>query len=92
MQRATGEAAGSLRVATSGVFEFACLSAAFDVGDLLGIAEKGNGVELESQVVVGVLAENLALGRCVKQAASGSKKLLVEIASTTLRGGPQPAV
>ena len=31
------------------------------------------------------------LGRCVKQATTGSKKVLVDIVSTVVRGGPQTA-
>lgn len=84
-------AATSVRVATTGVFEFACQPAAFDVGDLIGCSEDGAGTQLEPQEVEEVAAENLALGRCVKQAVAGSQKVLVDIVSTVVRGGPQAA-
>ncbi len=91
MQAASGTAAEKVRVATSGVFEFDCVAASFDVGDLIGSTEVGAGDQLESQEVVGVATENLAVGRCVKQAASGSEQVLVDIVSTITRGGPQAA-
>ena len=91
MQCSTGTTTESIRVATSGVFEFSCSPASFDVGDLIGCVEEGTGTELESQVVTGVASENLAIGRCVKQAASGSEKVLVDVVSTVARGGPQAA-
>ncbi len=91
MQCAKGASAETIRVATSGVFEFACLPATFSVGDLLGSTEDGTGGELESQFVIGVATENLALGRCVKQTPTGADKVLVDIVSTVLHGGPQPA-
>lgn len=91
MQAASGAAAANLRVATSGVFEFLCVAASFDVGDLIGSTEDDTGEQLQSQEVVGVATENLAIGRCVKQAASGSERVLVDIVSTTVRGGPQAA-
>jgi len=91
MQCSPGTSAETLRVATSGVFEFPSLPAAFEVGELIGSTEEGTGGQLETQVVIGVAAENLALGRCVKQAAAGSKKVLVDIVSTVVRGGVQAA-
>ncbi len=91
MQCASGETEEIIRVATSGVFELTCSPAAFEVGDLIGGQENGTGNQLESQRVVGVATENLALGRCVKQAPAGSEKVLVDVVSTVVRGGPQAA-
>lgn len=91
MQCTTGASAETIRVATSGVFEYPCSPASFNVGDLIGSTEDATGGQLEAQTVIGVAAENLALGRCVKQAASGSKKVLVDIVSTVVRGGAQAA-
>ncbi|MEM8944130.1 MAG: hypothetical protein AAGD11_03025 [Planctomycetota bacterium] len=91
MQCSMGESGESIRIATSGVFEFASVAAAYEVGDLVGGSEDSVGGHLQSQVVEGVGAENLALGRCVKQVATGSTKVLVDIVSTVVRGGPQAA-
>ncbi len=91
MQCTTGASAETIRVATSGVFEFPCLPATFEVGDLIGSTEEGTGVQLESQVVIGVTAENLALGRCVKQAASTTDTVHFDIVRTVVRGGSQAA-
>lgn len=91
MQCTTGATAETIRVSTTGVFEFSCLSATFGVGDLLGSTEDGTGGALESQIVISVATENLALGRCVKQTASGSEQVFVDIVSTVVRGGPQAA-
>ncbi len=91
MQCTTGASAETIRVATSGVFELACLPATFGVGDLIGSTEDGTGGALESQIVIGVATEDLALGRCVKLTAPSSEKVLVDIVSTVVRGGPQAA-
>lgn len=91
MQCTSGATTETIRVATSGVFEFASAPAAYEVGDLIGTTEDGAGTQLESQTVAGVTVENFALGRCVKQAPAGSEKVLVDIVSTVVRGGPQAA-
>lgn len=91
MQCSPDTSSESIRVATSGVFEFSCLPAAFEVGELVGSTEEGTGGQLESQAVIGVATENLAIGRCVKQANAGSAKVLVDIVSTVVRGGVQAA-
>ncbi len=91
MQCTPGDSAETIRIATSGVFEFSCLSATYEVGDLIGSTEEGTGGQLEAQVVIGVAAENLALGRCVKQAASATENVLLDIVSTVVRGGTQAA-
>ena len=91
MQCASGTATETIRVATSGVFEFTCFPATFEVGDLRGAAEDGAGLQLEAQAVLGVATENLALGRCVKRAPVASDKVLIDIVSTVVRGGAQAA-
>jgi hypothetical protein len=80
-----------IRVATSGVFELECLSATVEIGDLLGADEDGSGTALEDQVVAKVATANLAIGRCAKRLNPAGTRVLVEIVSTALRGGPQAA-
>ena len=82
----------SIRVATTGVFEFDCASAEIEVGDLLGPTENGAGTALVNQSVVGVAAVNAALGRCAKRVVPAGTRVLVDIVSCVLRGGPQAIV
>jgi hypothetical protein len=80
-----------IRVATTGVFEFACLSDTFQVGELVGADEAASGTALENQVVASVAAPNLAVGRCAKLVAAADTRVLVDVVSTLLYGGPQVA-
>lgn len=89
MQASPSGVSNPIRVATSGVFEFDCLSTTAEVGDLLGVDEDGTGTELTNQLVAKVATANLAVGRCAKRANPAATRLLVEIVSTVLRGGPQ---
>ena len=91
MQASNGDTAGSIRVATSGVFEFPCSQAIYQVGDLLGVTEDGTGTQLQNQEVAAVATENLAIGRCAKQVSPAADSVLVDIVSTVMRGGPQAA-
>ncbi len=78
-----------VRVATSGVFEFECLSVTSEVGDLWGADEDGAGVALLNQTVAKVATPNLAVGRCARRVNPAATRVLVEVVSTVLRGGPQ---
>ena len=89
MQASPSGVSNPIRVATSGVFEFDCVSTTAEVGDLFGADEDGTGVELMSQVVAKVATANLAVGRCAKRINPAATRALVEIVSTVLRGGPQ---
>ena len=91
MQSSAVGSADSIRIATSGVFEFDCASATFEVGDLIGAEEDGTGTQLYDQTVAAVATPNLAIGRCVKRAATDGTRVLVDIVSTVVRGGPQAA-
>lgn len=91
MQHSPADSDAPIRVATTGVFEFECLSATFEIGDLIGSAEDTLGTMLENQLVEQVASENLALGRCVKRVATAGTHVLLDIVSTVVRGGPQAA-
>ena len=78
-----------VRIATSGVFEFDCLSTTAEVGDPWGADEDGAGVALLNQTVAKVATPNLAVGRCARRINPAGTRALVEIVSTVLRGGPQ---
>lgn len=81
----------AVRIATSGVFEFDATSATYAVGALIGAVENGSGDALESQTVANVATANLAIGRCAKAVDPAASRVLVDIVSTVLKGGPQPA-
>lgn len=81
----------SIRVATTGVFQFDCPSNTFALGALVGAYEPSGGTALESQQVAGVGAANLAIGRCARAVNPADVSVLVDIVSTVLYGGPQAA-
>ena len=91
MQASPAGETNLIRIATSGVFEFECAASTFDVGDLLGLVEDGTGTELEDQLVKAVATPNLAIGRCARTVNPAGTRVLVDIVSTVLRGGPQAA-
>lgn len=78
-------------VATDFYWQVPCASATFNVGDLIGAVEKGNGTQLEDQKVVGVATANLAIGRVAKAGVS-VVSVLVRGISTVLYGGPQSMI
>lgn len=78
-----------IRVATTGVFEFDCLSATLEVGDLLASDENAAGVALLNQTVAKVTNANAAIGRCAKRLNPAGTRVLVDIVSSTLKGGTQ---
>ncbi len=89
MQASPADSTQSIRIATSGVFDFDCTSATFELGDLIGTDEDGIGTKLEDGVVIGVATPNLAVGRCAKRSDPAGTRVLVDIASTVMTGGPQ---
>jgi hypothetical protein len=78
-----------IRVATTGVFEFDCLSATFEVGDLMGSDENGGGTALLNQTVAKVSSATAAVGRCAKRVNPAGTRVLVDIVSSILKGGAQ---
>lgn len=91
MQSSDGTAIKNVRVATSGVFEFDCVSSTYDVGDLLGVNEDATGLQLQDQSIIDVATVNLAIGRCVKKVDPAGSKVLIDVVSTVVKGGPQAA-
>ena len=91
MQRSRSGDTLPIRVATSGVFEFACASATFEVGARLGVDDNAGGTALEDQQVIAVASGNpeRSIGVCAKRVAAADTRVLVDIISTALRGGPQ---
>ncbi|MEO1497505.1 MAG: capsid cement protein [Planctomycetota bacterium] len=91
MQASPAGRAGSVRVATTGVFEFDCAAATFELGQLIGLNETSSGDALEDQEVVAVATENLAIGRCAQRVEPAATRVLVDVVSVVTRGGPQAA-
>ena len=85
---ATGDA-DAIRVATTGVFEFDCLSATLEVGDLIGADENAGGTALLNQTVAKVTAANSAVGRCAKRLNPAGTRVLVDVVSSVMKGGTQ---
>jgi hypothetical protein len=89
MQASPAGATQPIRVATAGVFEFDCLSTTLEVGDLMSSDEHSGGTSLLNQTVVKVTNPNAAVGRCAKRVNPAGTRVLVDIVSTVLKGGPQ---
>jgi hypothetical protein len=91
MQRSRAGDTAAIRVATSGVFEFDCASATFEVGDRVGMDDNAGATALEDQKVIAVAAGSpqLAVGKVAKRANPAKTSVLVEIQSTVMRDGPQ---
>jgi hypothetical protein len=86
MQRTrTGDTA-PIRVATTGVFEFDCTPAAFELGDMIGVETNMERMALCNQVVKKTHRHN-AIGRVTKRQAITENTVLVDICSTVMTGG-----
>lgn len=83
--------ADPIRVCTTGVFEFDCAAATFEIGALVGPA-KQTGNAIESQKVVAVADENKAIGRVVKRYGTNTTRVLVAIGSAVVGNGHYPHV
>jgi len=89
MQASASGSTNPIRVATAGVFEFDCLSATLEVGDLMSADEHAGGTALLNQTVVEVASAGAAVGRCAKRVNPAGTRVLVDIVSGIMRGGPQ---
>ncbi len=86
MQRSRSGETTPVRVATTGVFEFDCPGAAFELGDFVGVDENAAGDALLNQQVAKVGAAKYAFGRDAKR-QSAATTVLVDIRSTVMTGG-----
>lgn len=89
MQASPAGSTQPIRVATAGVFEFDCLSTTVEVGDLITSDENAGGTALMNQTVAKVSNPNAAIGRCAKRVNPAGTRVLVDIVSAVLKGGPQ---
>lgn len=87
MQRSRAGETAPIRVATTGVFEFDCASATFELGDLVGVSANAGGTALLNQQVVKVASAQYAVGRVAKRQAAAAGSVLVDVRSTVMTGG-----
>ncbi len=82
-----------IRVATTGVFEFPCAAATFDVGARIGVDDNTGGTALLDQQVIAVSGTKpeYSIGVCAKRVNPAATSVLVDIVGTLTRGGPQAA-
>lgn len=89
MQQSAAGDTEPIRVATTGVFDFACDAATFEVGDLIGPCENAAGDGLENQKVKGVAGLAVSIGRCAARSPNSTTRVLVDVVSSVMRGGVQ---
>lgn len=87
MQRSRSGDTDPIRVATTGVFEFACDSATWEIGALAGADEAASGTALNDQYVKAASSYAHAIGRCARRQATAVTSVLIDITSTVMRGG-----
>lgn len=91
MQQSRAGDTQEIRVATNGVFEFACASATFDVGNRIGVDKNAGGTALLNQQVIATATGNpeLSIGYCAKRVNPAGTAVLVDIVGTVTHSGPQ---
>ena len=89
MQASPSSSTQPIRVATTGVFEFDCVSTTLEVGDMMGSDENVAGNALLNQTVAKVTNANAAVGRCAKRLNPAGTRVLVDIVSSVMHGGTQ---
>ncbi|KKN36564.1 hypothetical protein LCGC14_0772340 [marine sediment metagenome] len=98
MQRSRNGDITTMRLATTGVFEFDCFGGTFELGDLIGVdyelpAEHpdvdgaSETCRILSQQVTKVADSKFAIGRVAKRKASATTSVLIDIRSTVMTGG-----
>lgn len=82
MQQSRNGDTDAIRVAIHGVFEMPCVSATYEIGDLLAVDEASSGTALEDQKVVKVTTHDVAIGRVARREASAATNVLFELQGT----------
>lgn len=91
MQQSRAGDTAEIRVATTGVFEFPCASATFEVGARIGVDDNPGGTALLDQQVIAVAtgSPQLSIGYCAKRVNPAATSVLVDIIGTLTHAGPQ---
>lgn len=84
MQKSPNGSTAPIRVATSGVFEFDCVSTTYEIGDLVGAYASAGSVALSNQKTVKVDAATGAIGKVFRRADVATSTVYVSIRSTIL--------
>lgn len=87
MQRSRKGETDSIRVATTGVFEFDCPSGTFELGDLVGVYYWIGGNQCLAQWVAPVACAKLAIGRVAKRVPTAATSVLVDVRSRLMTNG-----
>ena len=87
MQHSGAGQSTPIRVATTGVFQFDCPSATYELGELVGASENAEGNRLLNQQVEKVTAPARAIGRVARREPNPTNTVLVDIRSTVMTGG-----
>ena len=85
-QRSCSGDTASVRVATTGGFEFECSLRAFELGDLVGAIRNDTG-QLQDQAVGLVIDSKVAIARVAKREPTAVTSVLVDVRSSVMTGG-----
>lgn len=89
MQASPVGEATTIRIATTGVFEMECDSATFELGATVSVAVNLAGTQLIDQKVAATATMGAAIGRCAKRAPVATTRVLIDVVSSVMKGGPQ---
>jgi predicted RecA/RadA family phage recombinase len=91
MQQSRNGDTQDIRVATTGVFEFVCASATFEVGARIGVDKNAGATALLNQQVIGTAAANpeLSIGYCARRVNPAGSGVLVDVVGSLTHAGPQ---
>ena len=92
LQRSLLGQTDTIRVATTGVFDFDCPRDTFELGNLVGANMNAAGTALLNQQVAKVTASKYAVGRVCKRVSPAATTALVEIRSTVMTGGVKGSI
>jgi hypothetical protein len=87
MQRSRVGDTDPIRVATTGVFEFDCAGATFQLGNLVGVDQNATQNGLLAQQVTPVTVPKQAIGRVARREPVSTTLVLVDVRSTVMTGG-----
>ena len=89
MQASPVGTVSTIRIATTGVFEFDCDSMTHELGNAVSVGINLAGDLLFDQKVADAPSLAVAIGRCAKPVTVAATRALVDIVSSVMKGGPQ---
>jgi len=85
MQHSGAGESAPIRISTSGIFEFECPSAVYELGDLVGIYVNTTDSVLENQMLTKVSSTACAIGRVWRYQSAATTSILVYLNSTIMK-------